>query len=127
MTTTEHRPSLAKKQTRASRQRRDDGLDRGIAFTDNDGTRLAVRVGDIRGTHDAQLRKLIGLDFEGLLEQLTKSQGLDLLAAVVWFGRLVNNHNTTETYDELLERFTYRDVLELDADDPRKGEARPEA
>jgi hypothetical protein len=125
--TAQTRPSLAKKQTRASKQARDEGLDRGIAFTDTDGTRLAVRVGDIRGTHDAQLRAEVGMDFEGLLASLQRSQGLDLLAAVVWFGRLVNSHNTAETYPEILERFTYRDVVELDAGDPREDEARPEA
>lgn len=121
------RPSLARKETRASKQARDEGLDRGIAFTDFDGTRLVVRIGDVRGTHDRALRQLIGLDFEGLLSQLARSQGTDLLAAVVWFGRLVNDHNTGESYDELLEKIGYEAFLELDPGDPREGDPRPEA
>lgn len=121
------RPSLAKKQTRVSKATRDEGLDRGIAFTDFDGTRLVVRIGDVRGTHDRALRQLIGLDFEGLLGALSQTQGTDLLAAVVWFGRLVNNHNTRETYDELLDKIGYEAFLELDPGDPTEGDSRPEA
>lgn len=121
------RPSLARKDTRAGKAARDEGLDRGIAFTDTDGTRLVVRLGDVRGSHDRALRQTIGLDFEGLLSALAKSQGTDLLAAVVWFARLVNNHQTGQTYDELLDEFGYDDLLSMDMGDPREGDPRPEA
>lgn len=120
------RPSLAPKHTRSSEANRDEALDQGIAFTDTDGERLQVRVRDVKGTHDAALVRAVGVDFMGLLESLEKRQGLDLLAAVVWFGRLV--HGRAElTYDETLDAFGYEDVLRLDVDQARKEDDSPEA
>lgn len=125
----DHRPSLAKKHTRSSKAKRDEELDRGIAFTDVDGKRLAVRLGDVRGSHDRRLRQEIGLDFVGLMDALLRSQGTDLLAAAVWFARLVNDHNTEQTLDELLEEFSYERVEAAMFDDAaaEDGPTRPEA
>lgn len=123
------RPSLAKKQTRASKAKRDKELDRGVAFTDFDGTRLTVRLGDVRGSHDRALRQAIGLDFVSLLAAIERSKGTgtDLLAAVVWFARLVNGHNTTQTLEELLDEFGYETLLELDMGDSSEDDPNPEA
>lgn len=126
MTTPSGRPSAARKQTRKTHAKRDEALEQGIAFTDDDGTRLQVRVRDVKGRHDAALVAAIGLDFMGLLDALSRRQGLDLLAAVVWFGRLVNGREAG-TYEATVDDFGYGDVLALDVDDAAKDGDRPEA
>lgn len=120
------RPSHTRKETRKTQEKRDEALEQGIAFTDDDGTRLQVRVRDVKGRHDAQLVDAIGLDFMGLLEALSQRQGLDLLAAVVWFGRLVNGREAG-TYADTVDDFGYGDVIALDVDDAKAEDDRPEA
>ena len=126
MTTTpqDHRPPV-RKVTKRNEAKQDDDLDRGISFVDDDGTTLSVRVRDVKGKHDAALVAATGLDFMALLAALTIRQGLDLLAAVVWFGRLVNGRDAG-TYAATLEDFGYEDVLRLDLDDA-KEQSGPEA
>lgn len=121
------RPSLQRQHTRTTEENRDEELDRGFSFVDVDDKRLTVRVRDVKGKHDAALVAATGLDFMGLLEALHGRQGLDLLAAVVWFGRVVNDRET-ESYAEILEEFGYEDLLGFDLDEPEKaGEGSPEA
>lgn len=119
------RPSAAPKATSTTDKKRDDEMDRGLSFVDADGTRLSVRIRDVKGKHDAALVAATGLDFMGLLEALQHRQGLDLLAAVVWFGRLVHGRESG-TYTELLDDFDYEAVLAADLDEPNTG-ADPEA
>src|SRR5690349_8727263 len=98
----DRRPA-AKKATASSKKRQekadDEALNQGYALDDDDGTRLSVRLRDIRGTHEAALVAETGLDFMGLLEALSKRQGLDLIAAALWLARLVNGRETL-TYSE---------------------------
>lgn len=119
------RPSAAPKVTTTTTKNRDAEMDRGLSFVDDDGTRLAVRIRDVKGRHDAALVAATGLDFMGLLAELQHRQGLDLLAAVVWFGRLVHGRESG-TYAELLDDFDYEAVLAADLDEPDTG-ADPEA
>lgn len=116
------RPALQRQHTRTTEESRDEGLNRGFSFVDTDGERVTVRVRDIKGKHDAQLVATIGLDFMGLLEKLEERQGLDLLAAVIWFGRIVNDRETG-TYEEVRDEFGYEDVLTMDLDEPKVDEA----
>lgn len=119
------RPTAARKHTRTTDKKRDDEMDRGLSFVDADGTRLSVRIRDVKGRHDAALVAATGHDFMGLLGELQRRQGLDLLAAVVWFGRLVHGRESS-TYAELLDEFDYEAVLAADLDEPDTG-ADPEA
>lgn len=123
---TSTRPSLTPKETRKTREKRDEALEQGIGFTDTDGTRLQVRVRDVKGKHDAALVDATGYDFMGLLGALERRQGLDLLSAVVWFCRLVNGRDAG-SYEETRDEFGYGDVLELDVDKARDEDDRPEA
>lgn len=107
---------VRKPASKASKAAAKKELDQGIAFTDKDGTRLQVRLGDVKGKHDAALVAATGMDFFALLQEMSKRQGLDLLAAAVWFGRLVNGRETG-TYADLLDDFTYADVVDLDLDE----------
>lgn len=125
----DHRPP-ARRQTAASKKREqkatDAELDRGIAVTDTDGKRLQVRIRDVKGTHDARLIEVARLDFVGLLEAMSRRQGLDLFAAVLWFARLVNGRES-ESYEEILERFGYEDFMAMDADEPKVADEAPKA
>ena len=120
------RPSAARKHTRTTEAAQDAELDRGITFTDDDGTRLTVRVRDIKGKHDAALVAAMGVDFMGLMEKASERQGTDLMAALVWFGRLVNGRED-KTYEETLEDFGYAELLAADLDQAEKDDDRPEA
>lgn len=125
--TTTARPSLQRQHTRTTEQNRDEELDQGVSFIDTDGTRLSVRVRDVKGKHDAALVAAVGLDFMGLLEVLTQRQGLDMLSAVVWFGRLVNDREAG-TYEATRDEFGYEDVLTMDLDEAGAGDdTAPEA
>lgn len=112
------RPTLVRKVTPKEAKKRDAELDKGIAFTDYlDGTRREVRIRDVKGKHDAALIQTVGLDFMGLMEALSMRQGLDLLAAMVWFGRLVTG-GPDVPYTEILDELGYDDIEDMDLDEP---------
>lgn len=118
--TPQDRRPPARKQTASSKARQqnadDEALDQGFALTDGD-VRLSVRLRDVRGSHEAALVKETGYDFMGLLEALAQRQGTDLLAAALWFVRLVNDR-PSPPYIELLDEVGYADYLERDLDKP---------
>lgn len=120
----------ARKQTAASKKReqakQDEALDQGIAVTDTDGTRLQVRMRDVKGIHEAALVRESGMDFMGLLEAMTKRQGLDLFAAALWFARMVHDRDG-ETYIEILTRFGADDFLALEMDGAKPEDDAPKA
>lgn len=121
--TASKRPTLARRQTRASKAEEQEQLDQGVAVTDSDGTRLVVRMRDITGKHDADLVNATGKDFAALMELLGQRQGLDVLCAVLWFTRLVHGRATL-SYQEMLETFTYQDFFDAE---PGSAKDEPEA
>jgi hypothetical protein len=126
-TSDRQRPSLAKKDTRATKAKREEALNQGFAVTDPlDGARLSVRLGDVRGVHEAQLRGVCGLGFMELLVALQSTPSLDLLAASIWFARLVNGRKPGD-YMEQLEEISYADVEGLDFDEATGQGDSPEA
>lgn len=134
MTTTPTRPAPQdrKRATRTagskaqSKAKEDLALNQGIAVTDTDGTRLTVKVRDVKGIHDADLMAATGMDFMGLLEAMTKRRGMDLFAAALWFARIVNGRES-ESYRDLLTTFGVEDFIALDMDKAEAGETGPKA
>lgn len=124
MTTTAKRPTTARKHTRTTTAKADAELDNGVAFTDTDGARLQVRIRDVKGSHDVALVTATGYDFMGLLRAVSERQGLDLLSAVVWFVRLVNDRDAG-TYEDTLASFGYADLLTLDMGEAEADDGRP--
>lgn len=119
------RPSLERKHTRKTIEKHDAELDQGIAVTDDDGVRLQVRIRDVRGSHDRALYGLVGHNFTGLLEELEKRPGaLDLMAAVLWFARLVNGRDTGD-FEELLDSFGFEAFLQADPGKPVEEDDAP--
>jgi len=121
------RPSLARKTTKATESAHQKALDAGLAIT-VDGRRLEVRIRDVRGKHEAQLVAATGMDFMGLMSAWTRRQGLDLMAATIWFARLVNDVDSDESYTDVLDDLGYEalDDLEFDLIEKKKADS-PEA
>ena len=126
--TQDRRPAARKTAASQKREQKatDAELDRGVKVVDTDGTLLQVRLRDVKGIHDARLVETIRLDFVGLLETLSRRQGLDLFAATLWFARLVNGREP-ESYMEILERFGYEDFLAMGMDEPDAAADAPKA
>ncbi len=128
--TPQDRRPPARKQTAGSKARQEKAteaeLERGIALNDDDGTRLEVRIRDVKGSHDAALVALIGTDFVGLLERMSTRQGTDLVAALLWFARLVNGRDPGD-YEQILDDIGYADYLTRDIDEPKGGDGPPKA
>lgn len=122
----DRRPSLAKKHTRKTTENADHALEQGLAVTDDDGTRLNVRIRDVKGIHDARLVEETGMDFMMLLDAMTQRQGLDLFATALWFCRLVNGREP-ESREAILERFGYEDFIQLDTGEPKAEDDAPKA
>lgn len=125
----DHRPPARKRTAAAAKREKaqqDELLDKGIALADADGTRLQVRMRDVKGIHEAALVRETGMDFMGLLEAMSKRQGLDLFGAALWFVRLVNDRET-ETYMEILTRFGAEDFMALDIDEAKPEDEAPKA
>lgn len=124
----DRRPS-ARKQTAASKRRQEreieSALSQGVAINDDDGTRLEVRVGDVKGGHEAALIGECGLSFGGLLAALEQSQSAYHLAVLLWFARLVNEREGL-SFRETLDEVGYADYLSRDVGEPAK-DARPKA
>lgn len=122
----DRRPRATKGAASRKQRRTDAALEHGLALTDSDGTRLQVRIRDVKGIHDARLVEATGLDFMGLLEAMTRRKGLDLFAAALWFARLVNGREG-QAYTEVLEEFGYEDFALLDVDEPKDADDAPKA
>jgi hypothetical protein len=135
VTTTQQRPATADHQPRKratsgaanrSAKKTDEALEQGLALSDHDGTRLQVRVRDVKGIHDARLMEVCGMDFMGLMEAMTQRRGMDLFGAALWFARLVNGREP-ETYAQILERFGFEDFIQMDMDQPKAADDAPKA
>lgn len=124
----DRRPS-ARKQTESSKKREkeatDEALDRGLSITDDDGTRLEVRLRDVKGGHEAALIAESGFDFQSLLSAMMNSQSAYNLGCMLWFARLVNNR-PGPSFKATIDAIGYADYLERDVDEPSKVE-RPKA
>lgn len=126
----DRRPSAKKKVTAKASERRDreasEALASGVAISDDDGTRMEVRLGDVKGGHEAQLIKECGLDFQGLLGALGQSQSAYHLGILLWFARLVNGRSGP-SFAETIDEVGYGDYLSRDVGEPEPGDARPKA
>lgn len=80
------RPSLAKRQTRASAKARQDEMDLGLSVQ-VDGTTYTVRQGDMTSIDVMHLRRETGYSFRGLMVAAARDPDIDVIAALVWLAR----------------------------------------
>jgi hypothetical protein len=85
---TTSRPTTARKHTRTTKAKRDDGLNAGIQIT-MDGETYVVRVGDVTSRIERELRREYGGSFEALKRELGTDPGADSIATFIWLARRV--------------------------------------
>lgn len=124
MTTT--RPSLDRKDTRKTKERRNEELDQGLRIT-LDGEVYEVRVGDVTPEIARGVRQHHGVSFMRLMDQLVQDPDVDAIAAFVWTarrlrGEAVDFEDVTVTYAQLLS-----DGFDVDVPGAPSEDADPEA
>lgn len=104
------RPSLAKKTTRATKEKLDSALDMGAEFT-IDGTKYQITTGDLSALDVRELRKQTGYSFSNLLALLfSEDSDIDVIAAVLWLARRVNGDEPNLSFAEVAAETGY-DVI----------------
>lgn len=107
---TAKRPSLAKKPTRAGKEKMDDALDMGAKFT-IEGREYQITTGDLSALDVRELRKQTGMSFTQVLGLLfSDDSDIDVIAAVLWLARRVNGDEPNLSFDEVARETGY-DVI----------------
>jgi hypothetical protein len=120
------RPSVQRKHTRASEQKRADALDEGIRIV-LAGTAYEVRAGDLTAMDSLACRQQTGMPFAGILEAFGTAPDIDLVAAVMWLARRVKGERTL-SFEAVASELRYGDVLDIEVEDvgPEEVGADPE-
>ena len=121
------RPTLQKRTTRATETARKAELDAGIAVM-VDGTRYAVRMGDLTSMDAANLRRATGFSFRGLMMAASKDPDIDIVAAIVWLSRRIDGELMLD-YETVAQEIGYDAEVDLAdvGDDDTTGDDLPEA
>lgn len=85
----DHRPSTARKQTRTTKAKRTEVLDRGITIR-VDGEEYTVRDGDLTSLDTMELRRATGMSFVQVTMAMQEAADIDLIAALVWLSRRID-------------------------------------
>lgn len=114
--TTGSRPSLARKHTRSSEDKRTAQLDTGLRIT-VEGDVFEVRIGDVTPELARELRALTGMSFMRLLSLCGEDPDVDVLTAFEWLARRVRGEDV-----ELSQiQFTYADLMSDEFDIAEAG------
>lgn len=81
------RPTTARKATRKSEQKRKSGLQDGLRIELASGEVYEARYGDVTPQIARELRRNLGIGFQGLMQALGTDPDVDLLSAFVWVAR----------------------------------------
>lgn len=118
---TDTRPTLARKTTRKTEEARRAALDTGVTLRVGDEA-YTVRIGDITPTLAREVRHVTGRGVAALIETVTESPDIDVVAELIWVARRLRGD--TVTLAEVDEAFGGYDTLL--ADDFDVAEAAPE-
>lgn len=120
MTTTpkkpqDRRPSLAKKQTRTSKQKTDDALDFGVRIT-IDSEVYEIRAGDLNALDSMELKRQVGMSFPQLVVE-TSAGNPDLVefAAIIWLARRLRGERDLPFTDVAVD-VDYKAILNAKVD-----------
>ena len=107
----DRRPSLAKKQTRASKQKTDEALDFGVRIT-LEGEVYEIRAGDLNALDSLALKQQVGMTFPQLVVE-TSAGNPDLVefAAIIWLARRLNGERDLP-FTDVAADINYRKILE---------------
>lgn len=111
----DRRPSLAKKQTRASRQAQDDALDFGVRIR-MDGQVYEIRAGDLNALDSLALKQQVGITFPQLVVE-TSAGNPDLVefAAIIWLARRLAGERDLP-FTEVAQDIDYRRILNAEVE-----------
>lgn len=106
----DRRPTLAKKQTRATRQKQDDALDFGVRIT-LEGETYEIRAGDLNALDSLALKQQVGMSFPQLVVE-TSAGNPDLVefAAIIWLARRLAGERDLPFVD-VAQDIDYRKIL----------------
>lgn len=111
----DRRPSLAKKQTRASKQAQDEALDFGVRIT-IDKDVYEIRAGDLNALDSMELKRQVGMTFPQLVVE-TSAGNPDLVefAAIIWLARRLAGERDLPFTDVAVD-IDYRKILNAKVD-----------
>lgn len=98
-----NRPSTQRKHTRKTEESRADALEQGIRIT-LDGAVYTVRLGDITSTVARELRSQAGLSVNQLMQEITTSPDVDIIASFVWLARRLSGDDVA--HDDVVISYT---------------------
>ena len=115
------RPTLARKDTRKSREARQAALEQGVRIKVADAV-YEVRLGDITPVLARRFRKEVGSPFSEVMDELeTGRTDIDSIGAVIWMAQLLRGDEGG--FDEV--EFGYGDIEDLEVE-LAEGEAEDE-
>lgn len=109
------RPSLARQDTRKTKEARRAELDQGVRII-FDGEVYEIRLGDVTPVLARRFRRAYGAPFSELLEELSDAADIDSIAAVVWMARLLAGDDVE--FDEIAISYADIDDLEIEQAKP---------
>lgn len=106
------RPTLARKDTRKSKEARQAALERGVRIKVGENV-YEVRLGDITPVLARRFRKEVGSPFSEVMDELeTGRTDIDSIGAVIWMAQLLRGDDVG--FDEV--EFGYADIDDLDVE-----------
>lgn len=119
------RPTLARKDTRKSKEARQAALEQGVRIKVGEKV-YEVRLGDITPVMARRFRKEVGSPFSEVMDELeTGRTDIDSIGAVIWMAQLLRGDDVS--FDEV--EFGYGDIddLEVEMADGEAEDEGPEA
>lgn len=89
---TPKRPSLARKHTPKTEANRKSPMDDGVRIQ-YEGETYEVRAGDLSALDVRELRKELGLSFQGLMKALYEDSDMDLIVGLIWLAKRVRGEH----------------------------------
>lgn len=118
------RPSIARKETRKTKESRQAALDQGVKITLGDDI-YEVRIGDVTPVIERRFRRAYGVPVLGLIDELTDAPGLDSIGALMWLSRLIGGEDVE--LDDFLVSYADLDELEIEESGAQETDGSPEA
>lgn len=112
----QNRPSLARKDTRTAKGKRDAALDEGVRLI-VDGEVYEVRAGDLNALESRELRRQVGMTFPQLVDDLDRAPDIDLIAALMWLARRLRGERDV-TFEDVASEVGYDVMEDIEIDRP---------
>lgn len=118
------RPSVARKETRKTKESRQAALDQGVRVTLGDDV-YEVRLGEVTPMVERRFRRAYGVPVMGLIDELAEAPGLDSIGALMWLARLAAGDDVE--LDDFLVSYADLEDIEIDQTGPQEIDGSPEA